>query len=70
MIAAALDLETTGFCEPEHRIVEVYIDLLNVPARKAIWSYEQRINPLRNMPADAQLVHGISCSDLVNCPTW
>lgn len=70
MIAAALDTETTGFCEPEHRIVEVYIDLLNVPARKAIWSYEQRVNPLRNMPADAQRVHGISGSDLVNCPTW
>jgi DNA polymerase-3 subunit epsilon len=70
MIAASLDIETTGFCEPEHRIVEIRIDLLNVEQRKAIWSYEQRINPLRNMPADAQRVHGISGAELSDKPAW
>lgn len=70
MICAALDLETTGFCEPEHRIVEVYVNLVNVPAQKSIWTYDQRVNPKRNMPAEAQRVHGISGADLANKPDW
>lgn len=70
MNAAGLDIETTGFCEPEHRLVEIRVDLVNVSARKAFWDYEQRVNPLRSMPADAQRVHGISHSDLTGMPTW
>lgn len=71
LIASELDIETTGFCEPEHRIVEVRIDLVNMTAKdKPFWSYEQRINPLRNMPAEAQRVHGISGSELMDKPTW
>lgn len=69
-IAASLDTETTGFCEPDHRIVEVYIDLIDLGSKKKIWSFNQRINPKRNMPAEAQRVHGISMSDLMNQPDW
>lgn len=70
MILATLDTETTGFCEPDHRIVEVYIDLIDFASRKTLLSYNKRINPKRNMPADAQRVHGISINDLLNEPDW
>lgn len=70
MIFAALDTETTGFCEPEHRIIEIHIDLVDLDKQKKIWSYDQRINPLRNIPADAQRVHGISISDVAGKPAW
>lgn len=70
VLLATLDTETTGFCEPEHRIVEVYIDLVDLTKRKKIWSYKKRINPKRNMPAEAQRVHGISINDLMNEPDW
>lgn len=70
MIAAGLDTETTGFCEPEHRIVEVRIDLIDPAKRKAFWGYEQRIHPLRSMPVEAQRVHGISLADLEGKPAW
>lgn len=70
ILAASLDTETTGFVEPDHRIVEVYIDLIDLRSRKKLFSYNQRINPKRNMPAEAQRVHGISMSDLLNQPDW
>lgn len=70
LICASLDTETTGFVDPEHRIVEVRIDLLNVDQRKPFWAYEQRINPKRNMPAEAQRVHGISGAELLDKPDW
>jgi DNA polymerase-3 subunit epsilon len=70
MILAELDTETTGFLEPDHRIVEVYIDLVDSVTRKKLFTYEQRINPKRPMPAEAQRVHGISSNDLMNKPDW
>lgn len=70
ILAASLDTETTGFCEPDHRLVEVYIDLIDLATRKTVFTYEKRINPKRNMPADAQRVHGISINDVMNEPDW
>jgi DNA polymerase III subunit epsilon len=70
MLIASLDTETTGFVEPDHRIVEVYIDLIDSSTRKVLYAFEQRINPKRNMPAEAQRVHGIAMSDLMNMPDW
>lgn len=70
MIAAHLDTETTGFCEPEHRIVEVYSDLIDMGARKRLHTINQRINPKRSMPIEAMRVHGIALSALANCPDW
>lgn len=70
MLIASLDTETTGLCEPDHRIVEVYIDLIDLASRKTLLSYNKRINPKRNMPAEAQRIHGISSSDLMNQPDW
>lgn len=70
MIFAPLDTETTGFCEPEHRIVEVYADLYHLESRKKLWTMNERINPLRSVPADAQRVHGISGAELLDKPTW
>lgn len=70
MIIATLDTETTGFCEPEHRLVEVYIDFVDLGTKRSLGVLNQRINPKRNMPAEAQRVHGISMSDLMNQPDW
>lgn len=67
-LIAPLDLETTGFLEPEHRIIEVYIGLMRTD--KMVWNYEQRVNPKRPIPADAVRVHGINTSDLVGKPDW
>ena len=69
-LVCSLDTETTGFCEPDHRLVEVYIDVLNTATGKVMFSYDQRINPKRNMPAEAQRVHGIASTDLMNKPDW
>lgn len=70
MLIAGLDTETTGFCEPEHRIVEAYIDLYSAADRRKLWTMNQRINPLRNIPADATRVHHITNSDVADKPTW
>ncbi len=68
LIILGLDTETTGFINPDHRIVEVYNGLWRNGQK--IFEYEQRIDPERGMPADAQRVHGISAHDLFGKPTW
>lgn len=70
MIIASTDVETTGFLEPDHRIVEVYVDLITSGDQKVIYTYEQRINPLRSMPAEAQRVHHISGAELIGKPSF
>lgn len=67
-IVAALDTETTGFVAPDHRIIEVYVEL--VRGDRSIFTYEQRIDPLRSIPIEAQRVHGITASDLIGKPKW
>lgn len=68
LITGGLDIESTGFLTPDHRIVEIYIGLYRNGAK--FWEYDQRIDPQRSMPAEAQRVHGISSTDLIGKPTW
>ena len=65
-----LDTETTGFCEPEHRIVEVYHETWDLASRTKLGAYHQLIDPKRSMPAEAQRIHGISISQLTGQPDW
>lgn len=68
MILAALDTETTGLSATDDRIIEVFVDL--VRGSKAIFTYEQRIDPQRSISAEAQRVHKITASDLIGKPTF
>jgi DNA polymerase III subunit epsilon len=65
-----LDTETTGMVpEDGHRLVEVgAIELLNhVPTGRAFHTY---VNPERDMPADALLVHGLTSAFLSDQPVF
>lgn len=70
-LVCGYDIETTGLCEPEHRIIEVYAHIWDlekgVPAAKPLYT---RINPQRNIDPAAQRVHGISLMDVASCKTW
>lgn len=68
MIIAGIDTETTGFDPGDHRIVEVYVGLWK--DRQLVREYEQRIDPQRSMPIEAQRIHGISSSDLMGKPVF
>ena len=65
-----LDTETTGF-DPQqgHRVVEIgCIELMNhIPTGKTFHKY---INPERDMPAEAERVHGISAAFLADKPLF
>ena len=65
-----LDTETTGF-EPSqgHRLVEIgCLEVLNhIPTGK---TYHQYINPERDMPAEAEAVHGLTEKFLSDKPTF
>jgi DNA polymerase-3 subunit epsilon len=65
-----LDTETTGL-EPEegHRVVEIgALELSNhLPTGRVFHAY---INPERHMPADAQLVHGLTAPFLAGQPVF
>lgn len=65
-----LDTETTGFVEPEHRLVEFYGEVWDMKARQRLDLLDQRIDPKRSMPIEAQRVHNISMSDLIGQPEW
>ena len=68
-----LDTETTGLEPGEgHRVVEIgALELVNhVPTGRVFHSY---LNPERDMPADAQLVHGLTAAFLASSrcsPRW
>jgi DNA polymerase-3 subunit epsilon len=74
MIVAGLDIETTGFLKPEHRIIELCVQKWDYdPASlKAdlIGTETWRIHPERSIDAKALAVHGISLDDLASAPTW
>lgn len=70
MIAALLDTETTGLPDPEHRIIEIYLELVDTQTRRTLFTMNQRINPKRSIPADAQRVHKIAVTDLLDKPDW
>lgn len=68
------DLETTGFFEPAHRIIEACVIRYEFdPATKRLReldAFTQRINPERAIDAKAREVHGIHDSDLVGKPNF
>lgn len=74
MIIGGTDLETTGFLEPEHRIIEVCISRYDFdPATftaKHLDTWTQRIDPKRSIDKKAQDVHKITANDLIGKPTW
>ncbi len=67
--AIVLDTETTGFETSEkHRIVEIgAVEIIN---RKLGRTYEQRVNPGRDIDPDATRVHGMTRADLAHEPTF
>ncbi len=65
-----IDTETTGLEPGEgHRVVEIgALELVNhVPTGRIFHSY---LNPERDMPADAQLVHGLTAAFLGEQPVF
>ena len=65
-----LDTETTGL-DPEegHRVVEIgAVELFNhIPTGRV---YHEYINPERDMPAEAEKIHGISAAFLADKPVF
>lgn len=65
-----LDTETTGL-DPKRgdRLIEIgCVELINrIPSGK---EYHVFINPERDVPAEAQAVHGISDADVANAPSF
>jgi DNA polymerase-3 subunit epsilon len=64
------DLETTGFLEPEHRIVELTVIKHDAVTEVELSCVTIRIDPQRSIPAKAQKVHGISAADVAGKPIW
>ena len=62
------DLEATGTDVAKDRIVE--IAMLKIHPNGTEETYHKRINPEMPIPAEATKVHGISDSDVANCPTF
>ncbi len=65
-----LDTETTGLDPYQgHRVVEIgCIELVNgIPSGQSFWRY---INPERDMPAEAQAVHGLTVDFLKDKPLF
>lgn len=64
----SFDLETTGLNVNEDRIIEMScVKLMPDGARKTL---TLRLNPQRPISPEASAVHGISDSDLADCPTF
>lgn len=75
IIVGGFDTETTGFNEPEHRIIEACVlryelDPADVTNWRELDEYTIRIDPERTIPAEASRVHGIYAPDLVGKPKW
>ena len=64
-----LDTETTGFDPADHRVVEIgCIELFNhLATGKEFHAY---ITPQRDMPAEAEAVHGLSNAFLSDKPLF
>ncbi len=66
------DLETTGLCEPEHRIIECCVEeyLYDGASLMHTGGKTWRIDPKRSIDTKAFEVHKISTNDLIGCPTF
>src|SRR5690349_21173092 len=64
-----VDIETTGFDPVDHRIVEIgCVELFNhVATGREFHAY---INPERDMPAEAEAVHGLTSDFLASKPLF
>jgi len=62
------DLETTGIHISKDRIVE--ISYLKIRPDGTEESMTWRVNPLRQIPAQATAIHGITDDDVKDCPTF
>jgi len=66
-----LDLETTGLKQEDgERIVEICMISYDLESATEIARYEKRINPKKRIEAKAELIHGISLSELMTEPVW
>lgn len=65
---AFIDVETTGLTPGHDRIVELAIVI--GCKRTIVSTHSWLINPGRSIPASAQAIHGISDSDVHNCPSF
>ena len=65
---AFLDLETTGINVTHDRIIEIAIIKL-MPSGERL-TFEKRINPEKDVPIEASLVHGIYTEDIQDKPTF
>lgn len=75
IVVAIGDIETTGLSQEQgHRIIEVCFSVWRFDAvartRQKVGTMIQRINPLRDIDAGAQAVHGISLAELRGEPEW
>lgn len=65
-----LDIESTGLCEPEHRIIEFYGAIHDLTTEVCEAVLDIRIDPERSISAEAHRVHGIGSMDLAGKPKF
>jgi DNA polymerase-3 subunit epsilon len=65
----SIDLETTGFGKSD-RVVEIGAVIYDTDLRAIVGELETLINPLRNVPEEASMIHGLKASDLSLAPTF
>lgn len=71
MLIAGFDSETTGFLDTgDHRFVEIYAGLWDLDTQVRVDEFYRKIQPGRNIPAEASRVHGIMLSDVAGCPAF
>jgi DNA polymerase-3 subunit epsilon len=70
MIAAGLDIETTGLSFGDHRIIELYIGLWDTSTKLQTKEFCKRIDPQRSVSVEASRVHHIYLTDLIGKPIW
>ena len=67
-LATGFDLETTGFLEPEHRILEIALVLYDLDTHQRLQSFVRRFNPGRPIDPKATEVHGITFEQVAMLP--
>jgi DNA polymerase III subunit epsilon len=76
MKVVGVDIETTGLDQAKgHRIIEIAmitaeVDFAKYGEVKVVESYVQQVNPLRGIDPEAEAVHKIPLSSLLDKPHW
>jgi DNA polymerase-3 subunit epsilon len=68
MIITGFDTETTGLCEPEHRIIEIALVMYDLDTQRQLGKLVRRFNPGRPIDPKALAVHGITFDMLSHLP--